>query len=172
MVGWFWRTVGCKPPRGEQMLMTCCYLVGFHAALSTPAPKLLTPVKRSPWGGIKPFLHLPSAMVHPRAQLRGLSATWARAEQLWGCSVLHQSNIVVIIIGTVQHSWGIFLARCLQDVFVLTSLMCENTHKTRCSAQPICHSLNSSLYFHLTCSQNKIFLCVISYVCNTAVIIE
>lgn len=74
MVGWFGRTVGCKTPRGEQMLMTCCCLVGFRAALSTPAPKIyinhFTPVKRSSWDGMKPFLHLPAAMAHSEPRLR------------------------------------------------------------------------------------------------------
>lgn len=93
MVGWFERTVGCKTPQGEQMLMTCCCLVGFHAALSTPAPKIyishFTPVKHSSWDGMKPFLHLPAAMAHSRAQSKDISAGWPRAEQLWGCSMLY-----------------------------------------------------------------------------------
>lgn len=100
MVGWFGRTVGCKPPQGEQMLMTCCYLVGFHATLSTPAPKLYySRFTCNPWGGIKLFLYLPSAMAHPRAQCRDLPATCPTAEQLWGCSMLYQSNV-----SSVQHS--------------------------------------------------------------------
>lgn len=106
MVGCFGRTVGCKPPQGEQMLMTCYYLVGFHAALSTPAPKLsysCFTAKRSPQGGIKPFLHPPSAVAHSKAQCRGFSATCPGAEQHEGCSMLHQSSVVVLT-GTGQHS--------------------------------------------------------------------
>lgn len=61
--------------------------------------------------------------------------------------------------------------RWSQYVFVLSSLVREHAPKTGRSAGPMRHSLNSSLSFHLTCPQNKIFS-AISGGCNAAVTTE
>lgn len=171
-MGWFGRIAGCKPPQKEQMLMTrwfsCSTIhsrshvllqpfhtsetqpIGWYKAISTSA--VCQGASQSPpWG---PLSYLAQRRETPKL----LYVTPEQCDYYQYCSAqLRQLRQLP--------------NQMLQDVFVLTSLMHATSHKTRCSGQPVCHSLNSSLYFHLTCPQNKIFS-VLSCVCNTMVIVE
>lgn len=131
MVGWFGRTLGCKRPRGEQMRMTRWNLTGFHTAPSTPAPQLYyrhsTPAKHRPRvvQSHSYICLLPQIIPEPTvgaSLLPGPEQSSFGAALCcfccWSCSA------------QLRH----LPSRCLQGVFVLTSLMHENSHKTRCSA--------------------------------------
>lgn len=131
VVGWFGRTVGCKPPRGEQMRMTRWNPAAFPTAPSTPAPQLYyshsTPAKHRS-GVVQSCFYtclLPQLIPEPT----GGASVLPGPEQssfgaapccycCWSCSA------------QLSH----LPSRCLQGVFVLTLLMHENSHKTRCSA--------------------------------------
>lgn len=129
-MGWFGRTLGCKPPRGEQMRMTRWSPAGFPTAPSTAAPQLYyrhpTPAKPRPRGGYKAIYT--SAFCHSSIQssLKGPLCYLARSRAAFGAALC--CYCCWSCSAQLRH----LPSRCLQGVFVLPSLRRENSHKTRC----------------------------------------
>lgn len=112
VVGWLGRTVGCRAPRGEQMRMTCWNLVFvLHRPLQLPSFTTAPPNWPNTQQGCCKAIST-SAFCHSSAQspLEGPLCYLARAEQLWGCSVLF---LLLVLLSTAEASSFQMFAGCV-----------------------------------------------------------